>query len=181
MSEQEYVENRGLRFPAHLDVPDQAWYQIDFGGTSEWDLTGDGYQHLAHQAGIDGIETTIVDSGHDDDGIRYAAARAVVIIEPEADDSPGEDSPQRFTAVAGADEASNQVREPDYVWSVAETRALKRAVKRALNIHDAEPPDPSVGDGSPPAADPDELPANGPDGSVEVSSHGSDESTDLDW
>lgn len=126
-----HVERKGILFPEELDIPDQHWYRIDFGSDTMWDLDGDGYRHLAHQVGVDSIETEIEYTGSTDDGIIYAAAECRVKLSGGG----------VFRAVAGADETSQQVRDPEFVWAVAGTRALKRAVKMALDIRDAESPD----------------------------------------
>lgn len=125
-------EINGWLFPDDLDVDESDFYRMKFGDTERYDLDWNSHVDLAHQRGLEQVDARIHDSGVDGDGVRYAAVRAEVVVEGEA-----------FAALGGADETSQQVRDPEHVWSVAESRALKRAVKKALNIR------PAPGKGSP--------------------------------
>jgi len=117
---------RGWVVPEGVDIPDQHWYKIDFGGNVQHDLDREGHLHLARQCGLIDSDTRITDTGSDD-GVMYAVAQTTLAF---ADGT-------EWSAVGGADAASNQVREPEHVWSVAGTRSVKRAVKRALGIRSA--------------------------------------------
>lgn len=120
-------EVNGWLFPDDVEVPSEPWFRIPFGDDDEVrDMSWHGHVDVAHQQGIDQLQTEVADSGIDDDGIRYAAVKASVVIDGT-----------RYESLAGADEASRQVRDPEHVWSVAESRAVKRAVKKALNIRPA--------------------------------------------
>jgi len=123
-------ELHGMLFPDDVEVPEQHFYRIDFGSDMMWDLNGDGYVDLAHQRDVESLETEVIDTGTDSDGIQYAVCQTRAVF-PDG----------TFMAVSGADETSQQVRRPEFVWSVAGTRSLKRAIGRALNIQDAESPD----------------------------------------
>lgn len=125
MTDDEPVETRGWRFPADLEVPgDDQWYRIKFGDNVVKGFSWPAHVDLLHQRDVRSIETEVVDSGFSPDGIQYAAVKATVVM----------DDGHSFSSLQAADETTNQVRDPEYVWSVAESRALKRAVKKALNI-----------------------------------------------
>jgi hypothetical protein len=139
-------EERGWLFPEGLEIPDQHWYQIDFGGDVMHDLDREGHLFLAEQCGLESMQTDIAAHGSDD-GVLYACATA----EARFDDG------DVWKAVGGADAASQQVRDPEHTFSVAATRAIKRVVKNALGIRSAESPDVET---------PDEgrsVPSNAPD------------------
>lgn len=111
-----------------IDIPDQHWYKIDFGGNVQHDLDREGHLYLARQCGLESAETTVTHTGADD-GVLFAAAETTLTFEDGT----------TWTAVGGADASSNQVRDPEHVWSVAGTRSVKRAVKRALGIRSEGP------------------------------------------
>lgn len=126
----EMQSQKGWLFPESVDVPEQNWYRIDFGGDVQWDIDREGHEELARQAGMGSLTSEVAAHGVTD-GIVYCMVESTLVI-PEGQFA-GE-----YTAIQGADTASQQVREPDYVSGVAESRALKRAVKRALGIRSAE-------------------------------------------
>lgn len=148
-------EINGWLFPDDVEPPDQSWYRMSFGDREVWDMDKHGHVEVARQVGLDSIETNIADSDTDSDGVRYAAVEATVSLNGET-----------FAAVGGADSTSQQVRDPEHVWSVAETRALKRAIKRAVGIrpadttetdefgHKTEDPQPAAGDDKPEIPEP---------------------------
>jgi hypothetical protein len=121
---------KGWIFPAEIDIPEQNWYRIDFGGDSQWDIDREGHEHMADQVGYDELTSEIAAHGVSD-GIIYCVVESTLVI-------PDGRFAGEYTAIQGADTASQQVREPDYVSGVAESRAVKRAVKRALGIRSAE-------------------------------------------
>lgn len=144
---------RGWLFPEGVPAPDDgaAWYRMSFGDTEKWDLNWNAHVHLAHECGLDSIKTEVADSGVDAEGIRYAAVKTTLVVDGRV-----------FESMAGADETSQQVRDPEHVWSVAESRSVKRCVKKALDIrpHDevtAESEDPDAR-GTPESAVPDSAP-----------------------
>jgi|APHM01.1.fsa_nt_gi hypothetical protein len=125
-------EKKGLLFPENVDVPEQSWYRIDFGGNVVWDLDREGHEHLARQQGMVRLESEVVATGTYE-GVLYASVRAELeLAEPQH-----KNTTKTFAAVSGADETSQQVRSPEHVWSVAESRAIKRVVKRALGVRDS--------------------------------------------
>lgn len=126
-------ELKGLLFPENVDVPEQSWYRIDFGDTVVWDLDREGHEHLARQRGMMRLESEVVATGTYE-GVLYASVRAELEMPKEGH----KNTTETYAAVSGADETSQQVRDPEHVWSVAESRAIKRVVKRALGIRDAE-------------------------------------------
>ncbi len=123
-------KQKGWLFPPELDIPEQHWYRIDFGGDVMHDLDREGHVYLARQYGMIGLNSEVAASGTND-GIHHAAAEATLEVVRDGD-------VETYTAIGGADTASQQVRDPEHVFSVAESRAVKRAVKRALGIRSAE-------------------------------------------
>lgn len=169
-------EQKGLLFPENVDIPEQSWYRIDFGGNTVWDLDREGYEYLARQRGMDRLESEVVATGARE-GVLYASVRA----ELELPKPQHKNETETYAAVSGADETSQQVRDPEHVWSVAESRAIKRVVKRALGVRDAEQtrePDTSetVQDPEPAAGSDD-----GDDNSASVYPDPENNDDDLDW
>lgn len=117
---------KGWLFPEGIDVPEEPWYRFTLGDTTVEDMNWSGHIDVAHQVGLDQLDTEVVASGVVD-GLLYAAVKVTAVIDG-----------QRFSSIGGADVASNQVKDPEHVFSVAESRAIKRAVKRALNIRAAD-------------------------------------------
>lgn len=115
---------KGRRYPADVEPLQQHTYRYKIGDNQVEDLGWQGHMKVAHDAGMTSREIDVIDSGLDDAGLRYAVVKATVVI--------GDD---RFEAIQAADEATNQVRDPEYVWAVASSRAFKRAVKMALNVY----------------------------------------------
>ena len=91
-------ELHGMLFPDDVEVPEQHFYRIDFGSDMMWDLNGDGYVDLAHQRDVESLETEVIDTGTDSDGIQYAVCQTRAVF-PDG----------TFMAVSGADETSQQV------------------------------------------------------------------------
>jgi len=120
-------EINGWLYPDDVDVPTQSFYRMEFGGRTVWDLDKYGHIYLARQVGLEAVETELVDSGLDSDGIRYAAAKTAVTVNGGL-----------YSAIGGADETSQQVRDPEHTHSVAATRSLKNAIKLALGIRPAD-------------------------------------------
>ena len=121
---------KGWIFPGDVEVPEQHWYRIDFGGDVMHDLDREGHVYLARQRGMIGLNSEVAASGTND-GIHHAAIESTLEIVEGGD-------VETYTAIGGADTASQQVRDPEHVFSVAESRAIKRAVKRALGIRSAQ-------------------------------------------
>jgi len=127
---QHLTARKGWLYPRHLDIPEQCWYRMEFGDSVQWDLDREGHEELARQAGMVELTSEVAAHGVDGEGIVYVVVEATLKL--DHDEHGGE-----YTAVQGADTASQQVREPDYVSGVAESRAIKRVVKRALGIRSA--------------------------------------------
>jgi len=154
-------EINGWLFPDGVEVPEGSWYRISFGDREVWDMDKHGHMEVARQVGLTDVKTSVDESGSDHGGdVRYAAVTAKVIVDGDI-----------YQAVGGADTMSDQVRSPEHVWSVAETRGLKRAIKRAVGIrpageadtesdydefgHPTEDPQPATETPDPPAEDDD--------------------------
>jgi hypothetical protein len=172
MDGERVVEN-GWSFPADLETPPpEQWFEIDFGGgPSVNDMTRDGHLQLLRQRDLDSMETDIVATGEDSDGVLWAAAKATVVVDGET-----------WSAIGSADVTSNQVRDPEYLWSVAASRAIKRAAKHSLGIwsagEDTAPAaDPEVKGSSSPTPPPD-SPVDKPPSEWDDPSEGQDESGD---
>jgi hypothetical protein len=116
---------KGREYPEDTDPLEAHTYRYQIGGNTVEDLGWQGHMKIAHEAGMTSREIEVLDSGTDDNGILYAVVKATVVIDGE----------KRFDAIQAADETTNQVRDPEYVWAVASSRAFKRAVKMALNIY----------------------------------------------
>lgn len=116
---------KGREYPDDVEPLEGHTYRYDIGGNTVEDLGWQGHMKIAHEAGMTSRHIEVLDSGTDDDGILYAVVKATVVI----------DGDQRFEAIQAADETTNQVRDPEYVWAVASSRAFKRAVKMALNVY----------------------------------------------
>lgn len=115
-----------MQFPAHVDVPDNCWQRGKTqDGNEFWIFGKEGYLEVAHQSGLESIDCEFVDAGADQDGIRYAAAKTTVVIDG-----------QQYSAIGSIDETENSLSD---MFSTAETRALKRAIARALNIRAVNP------------------------------------------
>lgn len=120
------TELKGWRFPDTVEPKEEWFFRMKFSGRGEvYDLDVDGCVDLVHMADVnfDGLDVEIVDSGVDDDGIRYAAAKATVTIDGKA-----------YSWIGSADATSQQVKNPEFLWSVATSRAFKRAVKMAFGL-----------------------------------------------
>lgn len=122
---------KGRQYPEGVEPLEAHTYRYQIGGNTVEDLGWQGHMKIAHEHGMTSREIDVLDSGVDADGIRYAVVKATVVI----------DGDKRFDAIQAADETTNQVRDPEYVWAVASSRAFKRAVKMALNVY---PEDESV-------------------------------------
>lgn len=123
-------EQKGWLYPEAVDIPEQCWYRMEFGDSVQWDLDREGHEELARQVGMSSLTSRLAAHGVDE-GIVYCMVESTLVI-PDGEFS-GE-----YTSLQGADTASRQVREPDYVSGVAESRAVKRVVKRALGIRSAD-------------------------------------------
>jgi len=169
------IEKKGLLFPENVDIPEQSWYRIDFGDSVVWDLDREGYEYLAEQRGMTRLESEVVATGTYE-GVLYASVRAELEIP-----RPNHKSETRaFAAVSGADETSQQVRDPEHVWSVAESRAIKRVVKRALGIRSVEA---TTDIDAQNASEPDTTPPDGGDDGTDASTYPDPENNDddIDW
>jgi hypothetical protein len=122
-------EVRGLLIPDHIEVPDANWYRMEFGDSVTWDIDRPGHEYMARQHGMDSLESSVAGTGTAD-GVLYATVEAELVVTREG-------KTETYCAVSGADATSQQVRDPEHVWSVAESRAVKRVVKRALGIRGA--------------------------------------------
>lgn len=111
-------------FPEEADPNEDLLYSYEIGSNEVHDLGWEGYVDVAHQLGVESIRTEEVASGVHD-GLLYAVMKATVV----------KGGGNVFESVQAADAATNQVKEPTFVWAVAESRALKRAVKKAYNIY----------------------------------------------
>ncbi len=123
-------EKRGWLFPGGLDLPENNWYRMEFGDTVAWDIDREGHEYMARQSGATSLTSNVVSTGTAE-GVLYAAVEAELTLELDGEE-------QTYRAVSGADATSQQVRDPEHVWSVAESRAVKRVVKRALGIRSTE-------------------------------------------
>lgn len=126
MSDDRDLEQHGdYLFPKEANVNDDLLYTIPFGSSEVEDLKWEGYVDVAHQMGVEEIDTEVVSDGYNsENGVDYAAVRVTVVREDG----------RAFSSLQAADTTTNQVRDPEFVWAVAESRALKRAVKKAYNI-----------------------------------------------
>lgn len=136
MADDERVQVGDYSFPPGAEVLEHLAYTIPYGDDETEDIKWEGYVDVAHGLGVESIETEIIDSGVLND-VQFAVAKVTVKT----------DGGNTYSAVQAADETTNQVRQPEFVWSVAESRALKRAVKKAFNIYPtskdaSEEPDP---------------------------------------
>lgn len=180
------AEEKGLWFPDGLEIPEDNWYRIEFGGNVVWDLDREGHVYLARQYGMVSLKSEITSTGTSE-GILYAAVEAELEVDPDQTESDlsgpmGGSSPTRETyrAVSGADETSQQVRDPEHVWSVAESRAIKRVVKRALGIRSVEA---TTDIDAQNASEPDTTPPDGGEDGTDVSTYPDPENNDddIDW
>lgn len=148
MTEEGKQEINGLLFPEELDVPEGAWYRGESQDGDEFHIFGkEGHFAVAHQAGMESLLVEAVAHGarmfDDGETIPWAAAKATV------DMGDGE----VFEAIGSTDMTANSLED---MFSTAETKATKRAIKRALDIRSASE-DSSGG-----------TVREGPDGEVEV-------------
>jgi len=174
---------KGWLFPSEVDIPEESWYRMDFGGSAQWDLDREGHEEIARQYGMIGLNSELVGHGIND-GILYATAESCIEIVRDGD-------VETHTAVSGADTASQQVREPDYVFSVAESRAIKKVVKRALGVRSAESEvssdhsatsAPDGMDADTPASEQFDDPTGGADGLPDKNNDKTDDDSDsLSW
>lgn len=166
------IEKNGWLFPEGVAPPaDHHWHRFQIADKTIHGFDWQGHLELAREYGDEGIErldSECVASGTTEAGL-YAAVRVTIVVNGDS-----------FSAVHGAEWASDQVRDPDMVWAVAESRATKRVVKKALGLRPAdsdtsEASDSTVGDGVPDQApdDVDSMPSEWEDTSV-----GSEE---IDW
>lgn len=116
---------KGREYPDDVEPVEAHTYRYKIGGNTVEDLGWQGHMKIAHEAGMTSRQIDVLDSGTDADGIRYAVVKATVVLNGD----------ERFEAIQAADETTNQVRDPEYVWAVASSRAFKRAVKMALNVY----------------------------------------------
>lgn len=116
----------GWLFPDGVEPPpDHAWFRFPIGDKEVWGFDWNHHLEVARAYADDhfSIDSTVEYAGPGGGEAFTAAVRVEVRLDGE-----------EYACVHGADEASNQVREPDYAFAVAESRATKRAVKKALGI-----------------------------------------------
>lgn len=125
----------GWRFPANLDIPGEdsgSWTRVKKGDSTFFVVGHDILIDAAHQAGLNGIDTEIAHIGTGLNDIPHVAVKATVDIEGCPD----------VTSFGSIDETANSLED---MVSTAETRAVKRSIKRALGITNpgvgAEDPD----------------------------------------
>lgn len=123
-------ERKGWLYPEVVEIPEQCWYKMEFGDSVQWDLDREGHEELARQVGMESLTSKLAAHGVTD-GIVYTVVESTLVI-PEGQFAG------TYTSIQGADTASRQVREPDYVSGVAESRAVKRVIKRALGIRSSD-------------------------------------------
>lgn len=112
---------KGWQFPDGVDVPEEDyWIRRKMGGSKVWIMGKEVCQAVAHEAGLESVDSRVVATGADQDGIPYAAVRTKVVIDGE-----------QFGALGSTDAPANSLED---MVSTAETRAFKRAVKMALDI-----------------------------------------------
>lgn len=118
----------GWTFPDDVDVPEDCWSKAKAGG-DEFHIFGwQGYVSVAHQCSLEGTDCEIVADGVDADGIPWLAAKATVKINGDS-----------YSAIGSIDAPANSLED---MGSTAQTRALKRAIRLALDIRrHGEPPD----------------------------------------
>lgn len=167
----------GWLFPEGVPLPeDEAWFRMKFGETTIHGWSWRGHVHQLHAADVDfeSIRTHIVDSGQTEGGILYAAAKTTIALDGTV-----------FSAVSGADETSQQVNDPEHVWSVAESRSVKRAVQKALDIRPTDQETMAANDEEMKASQRDDGPAHVPEATRDPPSSpqasGSVGSEDIDF
>lgn len=142
---------KGWQFPDGVNVPEEDyWIRRKMGGSEVWIMGKEVCQAVAHQAGLTSVDSRVVATGADQDGIPYAAVRTKVAIDGE-----------QFSALGSTDAPANSLED---MVSTAETRAFKRAVKMALDIRrvgSTEDPDANGGDSG-------GTVERGPDGEPEI-------------
>jgi hypothetical protein len=155
------TEYKGWLFPAGIEPPpDEMWYTMEFrGGQRVHDITKDGALYCLRSAGLLSLETDIRHTGQDPHGEMWAVGQAQVIVEYEGMDR----DESTFQAIGSADTMSDQVNDPEFLWSVAATRAIKRVAKHALGIRPAtdetaEASDKEAGDTDTSSSVPDSAP-----------------------
>lgn len=151
MSDEEYPQTtkNGWVFPAGVPTPpDHAWHRFPVGDKTVWGFDWNHHVEIAREAGLEGIDAEVQTAGAVD-GLLYAGVRVEVTVDGET-----------YACVHGADAASNQVRDDDMVFAVAESRATKRAVKKALGV---VPADEDTSGASDSTTDTSDVPDNAPD------------------
>lgn len=118
----EFTHERGWRFPADIDVPEEGWFRYRAGKGHVEGLSWQAYAYMARQRGLESMRSELIEDGVSED-IRHATVKVTLEFPDETIES--------FGAV---DETLNQVNSVGYVTSVAESRAIKRAVIKALGI-----------------------------------------------
>lgn len=122
----------GWSFPDDVTVPDEGWTRVKNGGGEFYVIGHDILIDIAHQAGLNGIETEVVHAGHGMNDVPYVAVKATVDIEGRP----------LCPSIGSIDETDNSLSD---MVSTAETRAVKRSIKRAMGITNpgsgAEDPD----------------------------------------
>lgn len=126
----------GWSFPEEADPPEAdsgEWHRIKTGGEEVWVVGHDILIDVAHQIGLNDIETEIAHAGHGLNDVPYVAVRAEVDIEGYP----------TVNALGSIDETGNSLAD---MVSTAETKAIKRAIKRALGVTNpgAETEDPDA-------------------------------------
>jgi hypothetical protein len=113
----------GWRFPPGVDVPEDsdAWHRIKQGGEAYWVVGHDILIDVAHQLGLNSITTEVVHTGSGMNDVPHAAVSARVEI----------DGRPVVSALGSIDETGNSLAD---MISTAETKAVKRALKRSMNV-----------------------------------------------
>lgn len=128
MTSSGYQNINGYVFPADLDVPESSgWTRVKRGSGHFYVIHRDLLLGLAHQRGVESIETDVVAHGRASDDVAYSAVKTTVKL----------DGCPPVSSIGSTDQTTNDLED---MVSTAETRATKRAIKAALNIRNPGEP-----------------------------------------